>query len=257
MKLALAQINTTVGDLEGNIARCLNAARKAGDADLIVFPEMTVPGYPPRDILYDASFVEAVQAATEDLAKQARGLPPILVGSLRPSGGKLYQHPALHNVAYLMHEGEMKLAAVKRSLPIYDVFYEPRWFVAGTESLPPIEVAGTKVGVIICEDMWDEEYPVHPAQDLKQMGAEMLVCISASPYRRGAGEGRLVHARRVSTGSTTVPIAFVNLVGANDELIFDGGSFWMDGERLEEAGRFEESVRILNTKDSRVEEQGT
>ena len=146
-----------------------------------------------------------------------------------------------------MHEGEMKLAAVKRSLPIYDVFYEPRWFVAGTESLPPIEVAGTKVGVIICEDMWDEEYPIHPGAELKAMGAEMLVCISASPYRRGAGEERLVHAQRQG-----LPIAFVNLVGANDELIFDGGSFWMDGERLEEAGRFEESVRILNTKDTKT-----
>jgi len=247
MKLALAQINTTVGDLEGNIARCLNAARKAGDADLIVFPEMTVPGYPPRDILYDGSFVEAVQAATEDLAKQARGLPPMLVGSLRPSGGKLYQHPALHNVAYLMHEGEMKLAAVKRSLPIYDVFYEPRWFVAGTESLPPIEVAGTKVGVIICEDMWDEEYPIHPGAELKAMGAEMLVCISASPYRRGAGEGRLVHAQRQG-----LPIAFVNLVGGNDELIFDGGSFWMDGETAMEVGRFEEEILFLNTKDTKA-----
>jgi len=245
MKLALAQINTTVGDLEGNVARCLDAAREADaqGAELIVFPEMTAPGYPPRDILYDVSFVEAVQAATEDLAKQARGLPPMLVGSFRPSGGKLYQHPALHNVAYLIHEAEMKLAAVKRLLPVYDVFYEPRWFVAGTESLPPIEVAGTKVGVIICEDMWDEEYPIHPAQELKAMGAEMLVCISASPYRRGAGEGRLHHAKRQG-----LPIAFVNLVGANDELIFDGGSFWLDGERVEEAGRFEETNLLLDTR---------
>jgi NAD+ synthase (glutamine-hydrolysing) len=245
MKLALAQINTTVGDLEGNIRRILFAARdeaKQG-ADLIAFPEMTVPGYPPRDILYDSSFVEAVQAATVDLAKQARGLPPLLVGSLKPSGEKLYQHPALHNVAYLMQKGEMQLAAVKRLLPVYDVFYEPRWFVAGTESLPPLEIAGTKVGFIICEDMWDEEYPVHPAQELKQMGAEMLVCISASPYRRGGGEERLHHAKRQG-----LPIAFVNLIGGNDELIFDGGSFWMDGERLEEVGRFDEKITLVDTR---------
>ena len=247
MKLALAQINTTVGDLEGNVARCLDAARKAQGADLVIFPELTIPGYPARDILYDPSFVEAVQAATEDLAKQARGLPPMLVCSLRPSGQKLYQHPALHNVAYLMHEGETKLAAVKRLLPIYDVFYEPRWFVAGTESLPPVEIAGRKVGVIICEDMWDEEYPVHPGTELKQMGAEMLVCISASPYRRGAGEGRVYHAKRQG-----LPIAFVNLVGANDEVIFDGGSFWMDGERVEEVRRFEEGILFLNTKDTKA-----
>lgn len=244
MKLALAQINTTVGDLEGNVARCLDAARKANaqGAELIVFPEMTVPGYPPRDILYDASFVEAVQAATEDLAKQARGLPPMLVGSFRSSGQKLYQHPALHNVAYLMQAGEMRLAAVKRLLPVYDVFMEPRWFVAGTESLPPIEIAGTKVGVLICEDMWDEEYPVHPAQELKAMGAEMLVCIAACPYRRGGGTGRYYHAKRQG-----LPIAFMNLVGGNDELIFDGGSFWMDGERgYREAGRFEEEIKVVD-----------
>jgi NAD+ synthase (glutamine-hydrolysing) len=139
-----------------------------------------------------------------------------------------------------MHEGGTCLAAIKRLLPIYDVFYEPRWFVAGTESLPPLEVAGRKAGFIICEDMWDEEYPVHPAQELKQMGADMLVCISASPYRRGAGAGRLYHA-----GRQGLPIAFVNLVGGNDELIFDGGSFWMDGERVEKVGMFEEEIRML------------
>jgi NAD+ synthetase len=265
MKLALAQINTTVGDLQGNVARCLDAAREAErqGAELIVFPEMTVPGYPPRDILYDASFVEAVQAATEDLARQARGLPPMLVGSLKPSVERLYQHPALHNIAYLMHEGEMRLAAIKRLLPVYDVFYEPRWFVPGEESLPPVEIAGRKVGFIICEDMWDEEYPVHPAQELKKMGAEMLVCISASPYRRGGGEGRLYHARRVSSkhpstapptsggsaqGGESIPLAFVNLVGGNDELIFDGRSFWMDGERLEEVRRFEEEILLIDDR---------
>lgn len=249
LRIALAQINTTVGDLEGNISRILSAARKADaqGADLVVFPELTIPGYPARDILYDASFLEAVQAAAEDLAKQARGLLPMLVGSFRPSGQKLYPHPALHNVAYLMHAGEMRLAAIKRLLPVYDVFMEPRWFVAGTASLPPIEIAGTKVGVLICEDMWDEQYPVHPAQDLKKLGADMLVCISASPYRRGAGEGRFYHARRQN-----LPIAFVNLVGANDELIFDGGSFWMDGEMVEEVGRFDEKILSLNTKDTKA-----
>ncbi len=102
MKLAIAQINTTVGDLEGNVRRVMDAANSIASQrpDLIVFPEMTVPGYPPRDILYDASFVEAVQAATLDLACQAKGLPPLVVGSLAPSGQKLYEHPALHNRLY-------------------------------------------------------------------------------------------------------------------------------------------------------------
>lgn len=274
MKIGIAQINTTVGDLTGNIRRILDAAEKVREADLVVFPEMTVPGYPPRDMLYDASFVEAVQAATSDLARQAKGLPPLLVGSFKPSGEKHYQHPSLHNVAYLMKDGEMHVAQVKQLLPVYDVFYEPRWFVPGKETLPPIEITGRKVGVLVCEDMWDEEYPVHPGAGLKAMGAEMLVCISASPYRKGEGEGRVYHARRqavsMPASSTTgargldtsrgerrgttrpaeMPFIFANLVGATDELIFDGGSFVLDGEEL---GRFEEEVRVidLNTKDTK------
>lgn len=242
MKIAIAQINTTVGDLTGNIRCILDAAEKVREADLIVFPEMTVPGYPPRDMLYDASFVEAVHAATVDLARRARELPPLLVGSFAPSGEKLYQHPALHNIAYLMKDGGMKIAQVKQLLPVYDVFYEPRWFVPGRKTLPPIEIAGKKVGVLICEDMWDEEYPTHPGADLKAMGADMLVVMSASPYRKNVGEGRLHHARRQD-----LPLVFVNLVGATDELIFDGGSFVLNGESL---WRFEEEVRVL-TVDSR------
>jgi len=237
VKLAIAQINTTVGDLTGNIARILAAVEQAKKADLIVFPEMTVPGYPPRDMLYDASFVEAVQAATLDLARQAKDLPPLLVGSFAPSGEKHYQHPSLHNIAYLMKNGELTVAQVKQLLPVYDVFYEPRWFTPGKKTLPPIEVAGRKIGVLICEDMWDEEYSTHPGADLLTMGAEMLVVMSASPYRKGIQEGRMHHARRQGA-----PLVFVNLVGATDELIFDGGSF-VAGETL---ARFEEEVRVVN-----------
>ena len=249
MKLAIAQINTTVGDLSGNVARILDAAKSVADQkpDLIIFPELTVCGYPPRDILYDSSFVEAVQHATLDLARQAEALPPLLVGSFAPAAQKMYQHPSLNNIAYLMQDGEMKVAQIKQLLPVYDVFYEPRWFLAGTKTLPPINIAGKKVGVIICEDMWDEEYPVHPGAELKAMGAEMLICISASPYRRGAGEGRAHHAERQG-----LPLVFVNLVGGNDELIFDGGSFMLQrGEMVAEGEKFEEDVKVFNTKDTK------
>ncbi len=243
MKLAIAQINTTVGDLEGNVRRILDAARSVTDRkpDLIVYPELAVCGYPPRDILYDASFVEAVHAATVDLARQAKDFPPLLVGSFAPAPQRIYEHPSLNNIAYLMQNGEMKAAQIKQLLPVYDVFYEPRWFLPGTQTLPPIEIAGKKVGVIVCEDMWDEEYPIHPGADLKSAGAEMLICISASPYRRGAGEGRLRHAERQG-----LPLVFVNLVGANDELIFDGGSFVVGGEKLK---MFDEEVRVLTVDD--------
>ncbi|RIK52596.1 MAG: NAD(+) synthase [Chloroflexi bacterium] len=243
MKLAIAQINTTVGDLEGNISRILDAAEKAKDADLIVFPEMTVPGYPPRDMLYDTSFVEAVQTATLDLSRRTGHLPPLLVGSFAPSGEKHYQHPSLHNVAYLMKGGEMRAAQIKQLLPVYDVFFEPRWFAPGRKTMPPIEIAGRKIGVMLCEDMWDEEYPTHPGAELKAMGAEMLVVMSASPFRKGIGEGRLYHAKRQD-----LPLVFVNLVGATDELIFDGGSFVLNGDRLR---RFEEEARVLTMDDGR------
>src|SRR5215510_9263353 len=130
MKLAIAQINTTVGDLEGNVRRIISAAKEAAaqNPDLIVFPELTVCGYPPRDILYDSSFVEAVQAATLDLARQTKYLPPLLVGSFAPAEQRLPDHPSLNNIAYLMQRGEIRVAQVKQLLPIYDVFYEPRWF---------------------------------------------------------------------------------------------------------------------------------
>src|SRR3970040_2253291 len=126
MRLALAQINPTIGDLTGNVRLILDAARsvESQGPDLIVFPEMAVPGYPPRDILYDATFVDAVEAATRDLADLARGLPPLLVVSLARSGQVLPTHPALHNTAYLMHAGIMQIAQIKQLLPVYDVFYE-------------------------------------------------------------------------------------------------------------------------------------
>lgn len=238
MKLALAQINTTVGDLTGNIARILRAARQSRDADLIVFPELAVPGYPPRDILYDASFVEAVVAATEDLARQSRGLPPMLVGSFASSGKKLFLHPALHNIAYLMHDGKMQVAQIKQLLPVYDVFLEPRWFIPGEKTLPPIEIAGKRIGVLICEDMWDEEYPVHPGAELKAMGADALVCMSAAPFHKGSLQDRIHHASRQG-----LPIAFVDLVGGNDELVFDGGSFILGHGKL---NRFEEQVKLFD-----------
>jgi NAD+ synthase (glutamine-hydrolysing) len=250
VKLAIAQINTTVGDLEGNIARILDAANSVAsqNPDLIVFPELTVCGYPPRDILYDSSFVAAVQAATKDLAQRSRALHPLLVGSFAPAEKQSPEHPSLNNIAYLMRNGEMQIAQVKQLLPVYDVFYEPRWFIPGKKTLPPIEIAGKKVGVIICEDMWDEEYPIHPAIDLKAMGAEMLICISASPYRRYGFQGRLYHAKRQG-----LPLVFVNLVGANDELIFDGGSFVLDGDRLK---KFEEEIRVVDFP-GKTEERGT
>ena len=133
------------------------------------------------------------------------------------------------------------LAATKRLLPVYDVFLEPRWFLPG-EFMPPVEIGGRKVGVLICEDMWDEGYPVHPAKELQEAGADLLVCLSDLPFRKGAMETRLHHARRHG-----LPIALVNLVGGNDELIFDGHSFVMDehGTVMAQLPGFEEDVQVV------------
>lgn len=244
MKIALAQINTTVADLPGNVDRCLDAIRvgqKQG-ADLIVLPEMAVPGYPPRDILLDTSFIAAVGEATQDLARRAAGLPSTIVGTLHPGGIPTPGHPALHNVATLLKSGRARIVAVKRLLPTYDVFHEQRWFVPGPQ-LPPIEVAGAHIGVLICEDLWDEAYLVHPPVDLVNAGAQALVSISASPYRHGVLNERLYHARRAGC-----PVIHVNLCGATDELIFDGRSFALDskGALLAQLPGFEEAVQVVD-----------
>jgi NAD+ synthetase len=137
-----------------------------------------------------------------------------------------------------MHDGEMQVAQVKQLLPIYDVFHEPRWFTPGDKTLPPIEIAGKRIGVLICEDMWDEEYPIHPGAELKAMGADALVCMSAAPFHKGSLQDRVHHASRQG-----LPIAFVDLIGGNDELVFDGGSFILGHGKL---NRFEEQVKLFD-----------
>ena len=244
MRVALAQVNATVGDLEGNVGRCLAAVeegRRKG-ADLIVLPEMVIPGYPPRDILFDPSFGEAVSHANDYLARRTQKGPAVVAGSLWPSGRCLPEHPCLYNAALLLQDGEVHLAAAKRLLPSYDVFFEPRWFLPGP-ALPPRDVAGRQVGFLICEDLWDEGYDLHPAADLVAAGAQVLVCPSASPYRHGIQAQRLYHARRQGC-----PVVYTNLCGANDELIFDGRSFVVgrDGRLLAHLAAFEEEILVVD-----------
>src|SRR5581483_4623205 len=137
--------------------------------------------------------------------------------------------------AVLAEGGRVTATIGKRLLPAYDVFHEPRWFVPGEPS-KPVLIGRSRVGVLVCEDLWDEGYPTHPGAELVAQGAELLVCLSASPYRVGALEKRLAHAKRQNT-----PVVYCNAVGANDELIFDGGSFCVSksGELLGSLPRFE------------------
>lgn len=269
MRIAICQVNPTIADLAGNVSLCLEAARKAANLapDLIVFPEMVIPGYPPRDLLYDDDFVAATLAASSDFAAQCEGLPPVLFGSIatKDEGQKTKDKrrrtnrllPRLLNVAYLAQYGKMSVAAEKRLLPVYDVFYEPRWFVPGAFR-PPLEIGGQKVGILICEDLWDEDYDIHPAAELKAAGAEILVCLSASPYRQGILEKRIAQAERAAQSLNPEikksPLVFVNLLGANDELIFDGRSFVLDGNGCHCEAGFAEAISVVTVGEGTKDE---
>ncbi len=255
MRVALAQINTCVGDLAGNVERCLEAIAEARrqDAALVVLPELAVPGYPPRDILFDPSFPEAVSEATADLAWRTRGGPPVVAGTLIPSGRRPPHHPGLYNAAVLLEDGEASLVAAKRLLPTYDVFFEARWFLPAPP-LPPRPLAGRQVGFLVCEDLWDEGHKVHPGAELMAAGAEVLICLSASPYHRHIMAQRLHHARR-----QRCTLVYTNLCGATDELIFDGRSFAIgrDGSLLAQLAGFEEEVRVVDLENETYIEEPT
>jgi NAD+ synthase (glutamine-hydrolysing) len=244
VRVAVAQINPWVGDLEGNVDRCLAAVRVARDRDaaLVVLPEMAIPGYPPRDILFDPTFSAAVFAATADLAGRTRGGPLVVVGTLVAAGRRPPHHPGLYDAVVLLAGGEVHMVAAKRLLPAYDVFHEPRWFLPGPPP-SPLSVAGRTIGFLLGDDLRDEGHAIHPPAELLAAGAEMLVCLDASPYRQGILARRLDRARR-----PRCPLVYANLCGAADELILDGQSFVLggDGALLARLAGFEEEVRVVD-----------
>jgi NAD+ synthetase len=247
LRVGIAQINTRIGDLAGNAGRILAATRAAaaGGAEIVVFPELCVTGFPPRDLLLDDAFVDASIAATDRIAQALAGSVPVLVGTVLRAPERTPGHPGLYNALAVLSEGRVVASRKKRLLPVYDVFHEPRWFVPGPAE-PPLALAGQNTGVCICEDLWSEGYPIDPPRDLRAAGAAILLCASASPYRAGVLEKRLHHARRAGG-----PIVYVNAVGAHDELIFDGGSFVLDssGNTIALLPRFEEAVAVIDTAD--------
>jgi NAD+ synthase (glutamine-hydrolysing) len=238
MKLALAQIDPTVGDLEGNrelILARLDEARSAG-ADLVVFPELAVTGYPPEDLLLRPGFVRAAQASAEQIAAATRDIVA-LVGAPLLDDGELY------NACAICVDGEIAGWAKKRHLPNYGVFDEKRYFVSGT-NLAFVDVAGVKVGITICEDMW---IPGPPTTELVAAGAELVVNLSASPFHVGRAQERegIFAARARESG---VRVALCNAVGGQDELIFDGHSLVLesDGSVLARAPGFEEALPVVD-----------
>ena len=244
MRISVGQVNPIIGDLEGNVEQCLTAvaaSRRAG-ADLVVLPELAIPGCHPRDILFDPSFAPAVEAATADLAQRTHDGPPVVVGTLAPAGRRSFHHPGLHNAALLLEGGAARLVAAKRILPTHDVFGEPRWFVPGPASAPII-VAGHRLGILFGDDLDDVGGTVSPAAELQATGAEILICLAASPYRRGILDKRLSAARRPGC-----PLVYANLCGGSDELIYDGRSFALDrgGALLDRLAGFAADVRTVD-----------
>ncbi len=222
LTIALAQLNPTVGDVDGN-ADLLRAARaeaaKAG-CDLIITSELAIPGYPPEDLVIRPSFQQACAAAVDRLAAEtADGGPALLIGSLWVDDGKV------HNAALLLDEGRIAAVRLKHDLPNYGVFDEKRVFAAGP--LPgPINFRDVRLGVQVCEDMWTPEV----TECLEESGAEIIVVLNGSPYTYDKWDERL-NLAVARVGEAGLPLIYVNQLGGQDELVFDGGSFVLNADR--------------------------
>ncbi len=251
MKIALAQLDPVVGDVRANARRIAEAVDRAADAgcELVVTGELSVCGYPPRDLLRKARFVADNLAAVEDLARRCTRTSA-LVGYVRatPSGSGR----PLENVAALLSEGRVQRVHVKSLLPTYDVFDETRYFEPGDRP-ECLDIAGRRIGVSICEDLWDagalgrQLYREDPVALLAEQGAEVIVNMAASPYQMGkSGLRRDLFARQARRSGAA--IAYVNQVGGNDELIFDGSSCVVSsaGEMLGRARAFEEDLLVVD-----------
>jgi NAD+ synthase (glutamine-hydrolysing) len=237
VRLALAQINTVVGDLDGNRERILAALAEArgANADLILFPELAVTGYPPEDLLLRPGFLRAAQAVAEDIAAACTDLAALV--------GVPWFDRDLANACAVCAGGEVRALYRKRFLPNYGVFDEHRYFAAGRD-LVLLRLGRSLIGPTICEDIWQ---PGPPATDLALGGAELIVNVSASPYHGGKAEDReemLVTRAR----DNSCFLAFCNLVGGQDELLFDGHSVVLDdeGEVIARAPGFEEALLVVD-----------
>ena len=230
-RVGLAQMNPTVGDLEGNVRKILDGferARAAG-VHLVAFPELAITGYPPEDLLFKSAFIEANLKARDEVVRGARGLTAVV--------GFVDKHHDIFNAAAIIHDGALAGVYHKQYLPNYGVFDEERYFQSGTEA-PVFTLGETCFAVNICEDIW---YPTGPTTEQAMAGAELIVTINGSPYHRGKGH---IRERLVATRAADdlVCLAFVNMVGGQDELVFDGGSLVVNelGETVARGLQFQE-----------------
>ncbi len=237
LRIALAQVNVTVGDVTGNVHKIVAFIERARalHADMAVFPELAVPGYPPEDLLLKPSFIAANRAALEEIAAATAGLTAIV--------GFADAEDDIYNAAAVLHDGALMGVYHKHYLPTYGVFDEDRYFRTGTANAI-FELDGTVFGVSVCEDIW---YPSGPPEAQAQAGAKVLINISASPFHAGKGASR---ERMLSTraADSVAIVAFCNLVGGQDELVFDGGSVIVDerGELVARGLQFQEDLVVAD-----------
>lgn len=242
MRIGLCQINTTVGDIDGNAALILEAAESAREAgcSFAVFPELATTGYPPLDLLFKRHFItEQLDVLRERIAKELT-LPSFIGFVDRDEGGFLY------NAAAFIRDGAVKGVTRKTLIPTYDVFDELRYFKSAANN-EPVKINGISIGVTICEDIWDEGYEAKVVPSLARKGADMIINLSSSPFHAGKLAERITLARR-HTAANKIPLLYCNLTGAQDELIFDGESFAVDGQGglIALGPQFEEALVIAD-----------
>jgi NAD+ synthetase len=253
MKIALAQINPTIGDFTGNAGRIADFAEKARQrgAEMALFPELSLSGYPPRDLLERADFIHAGLESLAHLMERVRGIA-VLCGLAEPNPGA--EGKPLFNSAVLFADGAVLGRVRKRLLPTYDVFDESRYFEPGPAQ-PPIPFRGKRLGITICEDAWNDKeifprrlYPSDPVGQLAAGGAELILNLSASVFHAGKNRfrRRMLGAIAAKYG---VPLLFVNQVGGNDSVLFDGCSALFDprGEVAAQAPAFDEALVLCDT----------
>ncbi|MEM9346592.1 MAG: NAD+ synthase [Planctomycetota bacterium] len=259
MRIALAQINPTVGDIPGNTVLIQNAIKraKARNARLVVFPELAIIGYPPKDLLLKPDAIDQCRAAVEKLAKDCVGTTAVIglpVRSENTTGREL------HNAAALCSDGRIASLHLKHLLPTYDVFDERRYFEPGPR-IDLSEVDGTKLGISICEDLWNDQdtftrqlYHDNPVDELASAGAQLFINCSASPYIVRKHAFRLKLMANVAR-KHKIPMVYCNQVGGNDELVFDGNSCVLDahGNLIAHAKDFEEDLLIADVPIEGVE----
>ena len=233
MKICRAQINTVVGDIVGNTDRVLSVSRaqQVEGAQIVVFPELTLTGYPPEDLLLRDDLRLRTDKALQTLCSALPEELVVIVGYPR------FRHGALYNTAGVITKGELVAEYDKQCLPNYQVFDEKRYFSAGTEPCV-ISVSGIQFGLTICEDIWHDG----PAAKARAAGAQVLINLNASPFHRGKQAERIERVREAAL-SHSIPILYINQVGGQDELVFDGGSFAVDasGAVCVSAKMFEEA----------------